>query len=211
MGPCVTQGPFLLPDEGAFMAYLQSLDEVESVENLTHRALLQAIRDTKYSVAEISCRLGIPRSTTYYVINRYLPPKYLKERKQRLQLGNMKVRAARECSPNDTVYVVPKVTEMVSYPAMLELPPKDSLQKSTESLHLRDKQKEGVHTLARTANERTTEPSVESSEGGKKDAPVNSYIVEHNGSTLKWEGACDPQQVKNFCEIMREFMTVTCA
>ncbi len=36
------------------MPYLQSLDEIEDIENVTHRAVLQAVRDTTFNMAEIA-------------------------------------------------------------------------------------------------------------------------------------------------------------
>ncbi len=48
--------------KGGHMSRLQSLEQIESVVNLNHRAVLKALRDTAYSIAEIAARLGIHRT-----------------------------------------------------------------------------------------------------------------------------------------------------
>ena len=48
--------------KGGHMSQLQSLEQIENINNLSHRAVLKALRDTTYSIAEIAARLGIHRS-----------------------------------------------------------------------------------------------------------------------------------------------------
>ncbi|MBQ7585736.1 MAG: helix-turn-helix domain-containing protein [Desulfovibrionaceae bacterium] len=85
------------------MSQLQSLEQIESVVNLNHRAVLKALRDTAYSIAEIAARLGIHRTSVYYIAKAYLPTGYLNKRKQMLQLEKMSK------APEDIVNVVPDI------------------------------------------------------------------------------------------------------
>ena len=91
------------------MSQLQSLEQIESVVNLNHRAVLKALRDTAYSIAEIAARLGIHRTSVYYIAKAYLPTGYLNKRKQMLQLEKMSKAPEDRYTPEDIVNVVPDI------------------------------------------------------------------------------------------------------
>ena len=59
------------------MSLLKNIDELENVENLTHRAVLKAIRDTSFSMKEIAFHMKLGRTFIYYIVRRYLPQGYL--------------------------------------------------------------------------------------------------------------------------------------
>ena len=67
------------------MPYLQSLDEIEDIENLTHRAVLQAVRDATFNMAEIVKRLKIHTVTAYHIVRQYLPEGFIRKRAQMLK------------------------------------------------------------------------------------------------------------------------------
>ena len=68
------------------MPYLQTLDRLEDIENLTHRAVLQALRDTDFSMGEIAKRLKIHVVTAYHIVRQYLPQGYSNQHLYRLRL-----------------------------------------------------------------------------------------------------------------------------
>ena len=81
------------------MSQLQSLEQIENINNLSHRAVLKALRDTTYSIAEIAARLGIHRTSIYYIAKTYLTTGYLNKRKQMLQLEKMSKAAEDRYTP----------------------------------------------------------------------------------------------------------------
>ena len=92
------------------MSLLQSPEQIESVDNLNHRAVLMALRDTNYNISEIAARLKIKRTTIYYIANKYLPVGFLQNRSQILLLKKMsKVAKDRHTSETDMVTVVPDI------------------------------------------------------------------------------------------------------
>lgn len=89
------------------MPRLNSIDELDSVQNLEHRAVLKALRDTGETVTEIARRFKISRSAAYYVIETYLPEGYIENRNQSLQLGRlMDVASERTYSDDDPITVI---------------------------------------------------------------------------------------------------------
>ena len=96
------------------MSLLKKIDELENVENLTHRAVLKAIRDTSFSMKEIAFHMKLGRTFIYYIVRRYLPQGYLQRRAQLLELQSMSRIAEERSKAEDRVLIVPAIDNKLS-------------------------------------------------------------------------------------------------
>ncbi|MBR4742237.1 MAG: hypothetical protein IK079_05000 [Desulfovibrio sp.] len=148
------------------MPCLQTLDRLEDIENLTHRAVLQALRDTDFTMGEIAKRLKIHVVTAYHIVRQYLPQGYIRKRTQMLHLQRTQRAQESPCSPDDLVQVVPAKITASSNSALAQTPTYD------------DK----CAVMGRTGVATTR---IENNQ--------NSLSLQHGGFVLKWEGVNDHQ------------------
>ena len=143
------------------MPYLQTLDRLEDIENLTHRAVLQALRDTDFSMGEIAKRLKIHVVTAYHIVRQYLPQGYIRKRTQMLHFQRSQENS---CSPDDLVQVVPANSTVSSNPALVQTPSHDDKCSQVS--------RSGAATMM-IENDR------------------HCFSLQHGGFVLKWEGKND--------------------
>ena len=167
------------------MSQLQSIDELSMVENLTHRSILELLRNTSLTVGEISERLNLDRTKIYYVVRHYLPKNYLKRRKDKQQFQDVSGNKGAGSVPEDLVRIVPAMNRRLEEGRQQQKRP--AAQKESEKNISRSTQK-----FAAQADYSET-PS------------VRCLTLEHGGFILRWESSDDPRTLENVFAIMNEF------
>ncbi|MCR5815009.1 MAG: hypothetical protein K6G15_11050 [Desulfovibrio sp.] len=191
------------------MPYLQSLDEIEDIENLTHRAVLQAVRDTTFNMAEIAKRLKIHIVTAYHIVRQYLPEGFIRKRTQMLQLKRGSMEIGEKYSPDDLVHVIPADNMPSStHPAALPTASAEGLSpKASDVIASQDAQnKQNLPPDAYQSCPECTPSVVHHST--TMTQTKNILSVQHGNFTLKWEGDNDPRPLESFCCVMKEFLTI---
>ena len=184
------------------MPYLQSLDEIEDIENLTHRAVLQAVRDTTFNMAEIAKLLKIHIVTAYHIVRQYLPEGFIRKRTQMLQLRRGSMGTGEKYSPDDPVHVIPADnTPSYTDPAALPTASAEGFPpKASDDIAVQDPPNAYQSCSACT-------PSGVQHATTMRQAK-NLLSVQHGNFTLKWEGDNDPRHLESFCRVMKEFLTI---
>ena len=164
------------------MPLLQSLDEIESVKNTSHRAILGKIRDTSLTLKEIAGELNVNVSTVYYVVKEYLPKGFIRKRTIALRCRTVQ-NEEEQYSPEDLIHVVP-ITK--TSPSSLSQQ-KVAASTSKKENPARNSQGEAVTD----SNQRTRQ--------NKKEG--KSWV------TLQWEGDLN-SQLESFVCLMKEFQAL---
>ena len=205
--------------KGGQMSRLQSLEQIENINNLNHRAVLKALRDTTYSIAEIAARLGINRTSIYYIAKAYLPTGYLNKRKQMLQLEKMSKAPEDRYTPEDIVNVVPDINTKrsnsvqnqtaISEPLTVEQP-QTSLSESNNfdrSQNFSKERQTKVESIQIEQEKKTTvlkDKSIVQLTGSNSFHSIRNRLpFEYGDFKFSWEGEFNSQQMKCICDIIK--------
>ena len=184
------------------MPKLNSLAEIDSVSNIKHRTILQALRDTNLSVSDIAERVNYPRSTIYYVIREYLPREFLSDRNQAIQLQNLSKTATAKTKDEDPVIVIDSVEESSDHKPTEHRP----FQKKVFSAESHGQKK----SVCSAQDSRAIETSDGRSDGLLKNQDSTdenkSFTIVLGSISLRWENVIpeDSQFISKILAVLQE-------